>query len=195
VTQTVKRSTGIPGLDLTLDGGFPVGGRIVVYGSPLSGLHLMAKQFWRTESDDTGSYLMLDADVEPGMVDAGRLSTRELAASLEGDRIVVDSLSTLLLRDGMDAAYEFFTQAARSALERQANIMYILYQGLHTPWEEARLMRAADIFIILREELHGNEFERTLAVQKIRGMQVPQRVVPFHMMPKGLELSTTSRVV
>ncbi len=57
------------------------------------------------------------------------------------------------------------------------------------------MMRAADVFIVLRQEIHGNEFERTLAIEKIRGANVPQRVIPYHIIAKGLELSTTSRVV
>jgi len=57
------------------------------------------------------------------------------------------------------------------------------------------MMRAADIFITLRHQVHGNEFERTLAIEKLKGADVPQRVIPYHIIARGLELSTTSRVV
>ncbi len=56
-------------------------------------------------------------------------------------------------------------------------------------------MRAADVFISLRQQVHGNEFERTLAIEKLKGSDVPQRVIPYHIIAEGLELSTTSRVV
>ncbi len=194
MAQTTRRSTGIPGLDLSLDGGFPPGTRIVVYGSPLSGMELMAQQFWRTESE-TGSYLMLDADPKQGMIAARGLSLEEMAEAMQGDRIVVDSLSTLVITSGIDAAVDLLVHGAADVLKRGANVMCLFYRGLHTPLEEIRVMRAADIFITLRQEIHGNEFERTLAIEKIRGMQVPQRVIPYHITAKGLELSTTSRVI
>gem|GEM_PF-4072110 len=38
-----KRSTGIVGFNLLLDGGFPEGSLVMVYGSPLSGVDLAAQ--------------------------------------------------------------------------------------------------------------------------------------------------------
>jgi KaiC/GvpD/RAD55 family RecA-like ATPase len=86
-------------------------------------------------------------------------------------------------------------EETREAIERGATIVYLLYSDLHTPLEEARVMRAADIFITLRHEIHGNEFERTLAIEKLRDGNVPSRVIPYNILAKGIELSTTSRVV
>ena len=37
--------------------------------------------------------------------------------------------------------------------------------------------------------------ERTLAVQKIKDVAAPQRLLPFIITDKGIEASTTSRVV
>ncbi|MDN7026124.1 hypothetical protein FGU65_14755 [Methanoculleus sp. FWC-SCC1] len=194
MTPVKKRSTGIAGLDLALDGGFPVGARIVVSGSVLSGLEHLAHQFWKTE-DETGLYLMLDAEPTQGMYDARELSLKELGAALQGNRIVVDSLSTLIHNYGIDAAAEFLTHTTRDVVDAGGNVLFLLYKGIHTPVEEVCLMRAADVVLLLRQELHGNEFERTLAVEKIRGMQVPSRAVPYNITAKGLELSTTTRVI
>jgi KaiC/GvpD/RAD55 family RecA-like ATPase len=192
--HTKKRSTGIAGLDLALEGGFPSGARIIVFGSPLSGLEMLARQFWQSENE-TGTYLMLDADAGEGMTGAQGLDPDGMADALQGDRIVVDSLSTLIRVWGTEAAYAFFTKGTDESIRRGANTMFLLYAGLHSPLEEARMMRAADIFIILRQEIHGSEFERTLAIEKLKGMNVPQRVIPYHITARGLELSTTSRVV
>ncbi len=194
MTDVKKRSTGIAGLDLTLDGGFPIGTRIIVYGSVLSGLENLARQFWKTD-DDTGLYLMLDAEPAAGMCDARELSLKELAAAMQGDRIVVDSLSTLIHNYGINAAAEFLTRATARLTQQGANVLFLLYKGIHTPIEEVCLMRAADVVIVMRQEVHGNEFERTLAIEKIRGMQVPARAVPYNITSKGIELSTTTRVV
>jgi KaiC/GvpD/RAD55 family RecA-like ATPase len=194
VAQSNKYSTGIPGLDLTLDGGFPSGTRIVIYGAPLSGLEMLAEQFWRSE-EKTGAYLMLDAATKADMEDARGLDPAALVKAMEGTRIVVDSLSTLIEDWGMNAAYELVTTGTQQIIDAGGSILYLLYSGLHNPLEEARMMRAADVFIILRQNIHGNEFERTLAIEKLKGANVPQRVIPYHITAKGLELSTTSRVV
>jgi len=194
VADTSRRSTGIAGLDLALAGGFPPGARIVIFGSPLSGLELLAQQFWRT-GNAPGAYLMLDAVPGEKMTDARGMDPATLAGAMQGERIIVDSLSTLIAAWGIDAATEFVIEGTREAIERGADIVYLLYAGLHTPLEEARMMRAADIFISLRHEIHGSEFERTLAIEKLKGADVPQRVIPYNIVAKGIELSTTSRVV
>jgi KaiC/GvpD/RAD55 family RecA-like ATPase len=194
VAGTTRRSTGIAGLDLALDGGFPPGARIVISGSPLSGLDLMAQQFWQT-GDATGAYLMIDALPGENMTDARGMDAAALAGAMQGERIVVDSLSSLIASWGIDAAVGFVVEETREAIERGATIVYLLYSDLHTPLEEARVMRAADIFITLRHEIHGNEFERTLAIEKLRDGNVPSRVIPYNILAKGIELSTTSRVV
>ena len=191
---TTKRSTGIAGLDLVLNGGFPPGTRIVIAGTPLSGLELLAQQFWKA-GEEAGSYLMLDAVPGEGMIDARGMEPAAMTAAMEGERVIVDSLSTLVAAWGIDTTARFILEDTRELVTAGANIIYLLYTGLHSPSEEARIMRAADVFISLREQVHGNEFERTLAIEKLKGADVPQRVIPYHIIAKGLELSTTSRVV
>lgn len=195
MADTIRRSTGIAGLDLALEGGFLPGSRIIISGSPLSGLELLAQQFWQAEAGGAGAYLMLDAVPAEGMTDAHGMDPAALIGAMQGERIVVDSLSSLIAAWGIDAATKFVLEDTRAIIEEGANVVYLLYTGLHSPIEEARMMRAADIFIILRQQVHGNEFERTLAVEKLKGADVPQRVIPYHIVAKGLELSTTSRVV
>lgn len=194
MTDTKKQPTGIAGLDLTIEGGFPVGTRIIVYGTALSGLELLAQQFWKAGNEEC-RYLMLDAEPTGEMHDGRELSLKELATAMRGERIVVDSLSTLIHNYGIDAAAEFLAHTTKDRLREGSNILFLLYRGIHSPVEETCLMRAADVVIVLRQELHGNEFERTLSVEKIKGMNVPQRAVPYNITAKGLELSTTTRVI
>jgi KaiC/GvpD/RAD55 family RecA-like ATPase len=189
-----RRSTGIGGLDFTLDGGIPFGTTIVAFGSPYSGIELMAKQFWKAEETD-GSYLMLDAAVEDGMKDASSIPLSKLKPLMTGDRIIVDSLSSLVVQNGIDEVTQFIRSDIKEILDRGANIMFIVYRGVHTPVEEMRITRAADVFMELRQDIHGNEVTRTFALYKMKGSAVPDRVVPFIITEKGLELSTTSRVV
>jgi KaiC/GvpD/RAD55 family RecA-like ATPase len=189
-----KRSTGIVGLDLLLDGGYPQGSIIMVYGTPLSGVDIAVQQFWKVEGEE-GTYLMNDGDTEVGMVDATELHPEMYIPQMAGGRIIVDSLSTIVIKYGIDGALKFLHVARDEIRKRGANLMVIVYTDIHTPMEMTRLMRAADIVIELKSESHQNEIERTLAVHKIKDAAAPQRLLPFIITDHGIEASTTSRVV
>jgi KaiC/GvpD/RAD55 family RecA-like ATPase len=189
-----RRSTGVGGLDFNLGGGIPVGTSIVVYGSPYSGIDLMAKQFWQAE-EVPGTYLMLDAIVEDGMIDAHGIPSGDLASRFTGNRVIVDSISSLIARDGIDAAIQLMTTAIKPFLASGGNAMFVMYPDLSSPMDVMRIIRAADVYIVLIQAVHGNEIQRSLAVYKMKGVAVSERVIPFIITEKGLELSTTSRVV
>jgi KaiC/GvpD/RAD55 family RecA-like ATPase len=189
-----KRSTGIVGLNLLLDGGFPEGSIIMVYGTPLAGVDLAAMQFWKVEGEE-GTYLMNDGEVETGMLDAAELHPEMYLPQMIGGRIVVDSLSTIIIRYGIDSALKFLRLARDETRKRGANLMFIVYTNVHSPVEMTRIMRAADLVIELKTEVHQSEIERTLAVHKIRDAAAPQRLLPFIITERGIEASTTSRVV
>jgi len=189
-----KRSTGIAGLDLTMDGGFPFGTAIVVLGSPLAGVDHMARQFWSVDKD-SGSYLMIDGDVETGMSDARGATPEDLLSLSRGDRIVIDSLSSIILRFGFDEGLACMARAKQEICSRKGNVMFVLYSELHQTREEIQILRMADVVLELKEVIFMNEIERQLAVHKVKDMAVPKRLIPFNITEKGIELSTTSRVV
>ncbi|MCX6693973.1 MAG: hypothetical protein NT074_05430 [Methanomicrobiales archaeon] len=194
MSKATMRTTGVPGLDIPLEGGFPHGSIVIVAGSPLAGLDQMARQFWSIEGEQ-GPYLMIDGDVEEGMTDASALSPDAIISLLGGKRVVVDSLSTLIIRFGIDAGCTFLTSVKKHLHETGANALLTFYTEIHQPIEEIRVQRAADIYIELKEVVFMNELERQLAVHKVRGIAVPKRLIPFNLTEKGIELSTTSRVV
>jgi KaiC/GvpD/RAD55 family RecA-like ATPase len=177
-----------------MEGGFPAGSTIVVQGSPLTGIDLLARQFWSADGM-TGTYLMIDSEVEPGMTDARDSPPEALLSLMKGDRVVLDSLSTIITRNGIDAAISLLSSVKKDIAERKANALFILYSDLHTTVEEIRIMRMADVVIELKEIIIMTEIERQLAVHKVRNAQVPKRIIPFNITEKGIELSTTSRVV
>ncbi len=189
-----KRSTGIVGLNLLLDGGFPEGAIIMVYGTPLAGVDLAAMQFWKVEGEE-GTYLMNDGDVETGMVDAGDLHPDMYLPQMIGGRIVIDSLSTIIIKYGIDTALKFLRHSREEMRKRGANLMFVVYTNIHPPVEMTRIMRAADLVIEFKTEVSQSEIERTLAVHKIRDAAAPQRLLPFIITEHGIEASTTSRVV
>ena len=192
--QRRRRSTGIAGLDFQLGGGFPEGTSIVVYGGALTGSDRMARQFWQSDERESW-YFMIDSFVEEGMIDVLGTKPEELIQSMKGERIVVDSLSSIILEEGIDVALRLLTEGVGPLKEAGGNAMFIMYDGLHTRMEETRVMRAADVFITLLEEFHGYTIERKLIINKLLFSDVPSRIYPYNIMDYGLELSTTARVV
>ena len=190
-----KRTTGIVGLNLLLDGGYPEGTLIMIYGTPVAGVDLSAKQFWQAEGGEEGTYLINEGDVEIGMIDVTDLHPEMYIPQMVGGRIVVDSLSTIIIRYGIDEALKFLRITREAMRKRGANLLFIVYTGIHTPMEMTRIMRAADLVIEFKTDIHQAEIERTLAVHKIKDAAAPQRLLPFIITDKGIEASTTSRVV
>ena len=193
--RSKKRTTGIVGLNLLLDGGFPEGTLVMIYGTPVAGVDLAALQFWKAEGGEEGTYFMNDGDVDVGMIDATELHPEMYLPQMAGGRIVVDSLSAIVLKYGIDGALKFLRLAREEMRKRGANLMFVVYTGIHTPMEMTRLMRAADVVIEFKTTIQQAEIERTLAVHKIKDAAAPQRLLPFIITEKGIEASTTSRVV
>jgi KaiC/GvpD/RAD55 family RecA-like ATPase len=190
-----RRTTGIVGLNLLLDGGFPEGTLVMLYGSPVAGVDIAAYQFWKAEDGEEGTYLMNDGDVDVGMIDAAEMHPDLYLTQMAGKRIVVDSLSIIIAKYGIDVALKFLRNAREEIRKRNANLVFVVYTGIHHPMEMTRIMRAADIVIEFDTEVHQADIERTLSVQKIKDSAAPQRLLPFIITERGIEASTTSRVV
>jgi hypothetical protein len=187
-----RRATGMAGLDNVLDGGFPGSTTILILGSPTSGLELMGRQFW--EQEKGGTYLILDAEPEEGMVDARHLPPDRLATMMKGDRVVIDSLSTIVKKYTIEIAIQFMTICSRDTRKRGSNILFLLYRDVHDPMEIARLVRAVDIVLELGEIISGSDTVHIMTIKKNRGQQVPEEGIPYLITAKGLEPSTTRRV-
>jgi KaiC/GvpD/RAD55 family RecA-like ATPase len=190
-----RRTTGIVGLNLLLDGGFPEGTLIMIYGTPLAGVDLAAYQFWKGEEKEEGTYLMNDGDVEVGMIDATDMHPDLYLTQMAGSRIVVDSLTTLIVKYGIEVSLKFLVHTRDMVRKRNANMIFVVYTGIHLPIEMTRIMKAADIVIEFKTEISQSDIMRTLAVQKMKGAATPERLLPFIITDKGIEASTTSRVV
>ena len=190
-----KRTTGIGGLNLLLDGGFPEGTLIMIYGTPLAGVDLAAKQFWQAEGGEEGTFLINEGDIEVGMIDAADLHPDMYVPMMAGGRIVVDSLSTIIIKYGIDESLKFLRKTREEMKKRGANMLFIVYTGIHTPMDMTRIMRASDLVIEYKTDIHQADIERTLAVHKIKDAAAPHRLLPFIITDRGIEASTTSRVV
>lgn len=193
--KSEKRSTGIIGLDFQLGGGIPKGKSTILYGNALSGCDILAEQFWHADDSKKSTYLMIDGLIKEDMTDAEGMNPESLFNAMEGNWIVVDSLSSVIIKYGIDASVSFLEKCMSAIKENEANILFLMYPDIHTPAEEAKIIRHSDIFITLSNTLHGNEIERSLTINKISGADVPKRAYPYNILSGGIELSTTGRVV
>lgn len=188
-----RSSTGINGLDLALEGGFIPGSSILLIGSATSGADRFARQFWSI-SPEKRSFFMIDGYLEEGMIDSRTMSCSDIFKG-GGKGIIVDSLSTLIIKEGIEPVLSGVTSCRQVISDSQDHAFFTLYRGLHDLYNEILLIRLCDVVIELHEEMRGNEVIRALEVKKIAGMQPPGRVLPYIVTEKGIELSTTSRVV
>jgi len=182
------------GLDPLLEGGYPSDSVIIVIGTSLSGIDHIARQFWKVE-EKGGSYLMIDGEVEEGMVEAREMTPDTFPSHYKGKRIVIDSLSSVVLNFGIDEAIRCLLTARKEASREKKTIMFLLYNNIHKPEDENRIFRLADVLLELKVVMFVTEVERQLAVHKLSNSTVPKRLIPFNITDKGIELSTTSRVV
>ena len=190
-----KRSTGISGLDFQLGGGIMKGKSILLCAGPVSGAEIIAEQFFRSSENVESSYIMIDGPVTEGMTDASKMTSEEISDVMSGERIVIDSISSVIMNSGIDSALSIMKKAAAGENSADVNILYLMYNNIHSPYDEIKLIRNSDIVISLNEFMRGNEIERNLTINKIPGIDVPGRVFPYNIKEGGIELSTTARVV
>ncbi|MDK2973738.1 MAG: hypothetical protein PWP08_109 [Methanofollis sp.] len=197
VDRKNRRTTGLVGLDLALEGGFPKGTTIAVIGTATNGLDLFAGQFWRgdAETSEEGCYLMLDAEPSEGMTDLRGVGPERVPDLMHGQKVVIDSLSTVILEYGIEEALRLIGRASAFAAETRANVLFLIYNGIHSTEEEIRLLRAVDGVLDLKQTVDGPEVERRMGIFKMKGLDLPHKLVPYNITAEGLELSTTTRVV
>jgi len=188
-----KRPTGIVGLNILLEGGFPEGSLIMVHGTAVAGVDLAAQHFCHGH-DEVGTYIIPEEMIEAAGPGA-RMNPAMLLAQMGGTRIVVDSLSAILEEYGIDQTLFLLSHMKDEIRRNKANLMFIVYSGVHSPMEMTRIMRVADVVIEFKTQVQQAEIARTLAVQKIKGGAVPRRLLPFIITESGIEASTTQRVV
>ena len=187
-----KRTTGIVGLNILLEGGFPEGTLIMVHGTAVTGVDLAARHFCHGSPDEEGMYFNADEVIE---LENSRMNPAVLLEQMNGTRVAVDSFSTIINRYGIEQSLFLLSHVKETIRENHANLMFVVYSGVHSPMEMTRIMRMADVVIEFKTEVSQAEIQRTLAVQKIKGGAVPQRLLSFIITDNGIEASTTSRVV
>jgi len=167
----------------------------MVHGTAVAGLDLAALQFFEADSHDEGTYLKAEDIINHEKDDKSSIKPEIFLMQMAGNRIVLDSVTSIIERYGIDDALMLLRLLKEDVQKSGANLMFLVFSGIHTPLEMTKLMREADIVIEFRCDSRQSEIERTLAVHKIRNAAAPQRLLPFVITERGIEASTTSRVV
>lgn len=189
-----KRQTGIIGLNILLDGGFPEGTLIMIHGTAVAGVDLAARHFCNGNPEETGTYMVPDDLFENEDAEAV-MNPARLMDLMKGTRVVVDSLSSIIERYGIEQTLFLLTLVKEELRKNNTNLMFIVYTGVHSPMDMTRIMRTADVVIEFSTRVQQTEIARTLTVQKMKGGPVPRRLLSFIITDNGIEASTTSRVV
>ncbi len=183
--------SGIDALDRQLFGGYPAGSVVLLVGSPVSGLELIAKQFCRNDSDAV--YLMMGSETEEGMINGREMDVDECLAACTGTRNVVDSVTTLSDRCGREETLRFL-QIIRQRLRTSGGVLIgTLYPGVLLPLTEALVLRSADIVIECSVIDHANSISRTCVVRKKTG-EVQDQILQYVVKEQGIEMVPTERV-
>ncbi|PTD93847.1 signal transduction protein [archaeon SCG-AAA382B04] len=109
-------------------------------------------------------------------------------------RGVIDSLSDFLEDNPADRVSNVVKLI--SSVNRASNgvTLILMTKGMHEEKIENKMKHHADCVIELNSEKRGNEIERELIIEKIRGMAYPSKVIPYSIIEKGIEVETTERV-
>ena len=67
------------------------------------------------------------------MIDATDLHPEMYIPQMAGGRIVVDSLSTIIIKYGIEEALKFLRLTRGEMKKRGANIIFVVYTGIHAP--------------------------------------------------------------
>ncbi len=167
----------------------------MVYGTAITGVDLAALQFYKAGHEDEGTYLKVDDIINHEKDEKSGIRPEIFLMQLAGTRIVVDSFTSVIERYGINDTLRLLRLLKEDVQKSGADLMFIVFSGIHTPMEMTKLMREADVVIEFRLESSQAELQRTLAVQKISNAMAPSRLLPYIITDKGIEASTTSRVV
>jgi len=127
-------------------------------------------------------------------------SLNQLKMAIEADygkkyRGVIDSLSFFLGNyDVKDVSDAIETMSSIGKMAGGSHLL-LMTRGMHDAATENTMKHLADGVIELFFKERGNELERMLVVRKMRGMLTPNKMMPFTIGPKGIDLEVMTRVL
>lgn len=109
-------------------------------------------------------------------------------------RGIIDSLSDFIGNQGSDRVSNVVKLVSSVNRVSGSITLLLMTKGMHEKKVENKIKHHADCVIELISNKRGNEIERELMIEKIRGMVYPSRVIPYSIGERGIEVETTERV-
>ncbi len=110
-------------------------------------------------------------------------------------RGVIDSLSFFLRSyDVKDISDVIETMSSIGKMAGGSHLL-LMTKGMHDAAMENAMKHIADGVIEVFFKERGSELERLLVVRKMRGMLTPNKMMPFTIGPKGIDLEVMTRVL
>ena len=120
----------------------------MVHGSACAGVDLAAIQFFKGETEEEdGTYLRTEDTINHEKNDSSRMEPDKFLMQMAGNRIVLDSLTSIIDHYGIDDAIRLLRLAKEDVQKSGANMMFLVFAGVHTPMEMTKIMREADVVI------------------------------------------------
>jgi KaiC/GvpD/RAD55 family RecA-like ATPase len=210
--------TGISGLDEFLLGGLP-SNVFLLLGPPGAGIEVFARQIAFTgvmQSGVTYCTVARTADsVREEMTDYGwdilsqektkawkfvnlrqvtSISPLILSEMKQHRRIVVDSLSELLLTHKLEEVIELITAMTAQNMASQELHFLLLTEGMHASQVETSLQHFADGIINFSLSWEAEASSRRIMLKKMRGAMVPIRSLPYIIRRTGFMIETAIRI-
>lgn len=108
-------------------------------------------------------------------------------------RGVIDSISDFLGKHNPNGVSDLVKLVSSVNRASGSVTVMLMTKGMHDEQIENMMKHHSDCVIELASEKRGNEIERELMIEKIRGMVYPSKVIPYEI-KKGIEVETTERV-
>jgi KaiC/GvpD/RAD55 family RecA-like ATPase len=112
----------------------------------------------------------------------------------EGRWIAIDSLSDILLSHDLESAIQLLKIMSSHARKNNGIYFALLTKGMHDLRVETAMLHFADgvIDFIVTQGAHLSE--RKMIIQKMRGMLVPDRTLPFSIEESWITIETAVRI-
>lgn len=210
--------TGISGLDEFLLGGLPSHVFLLI-GPPGSGIEVFARQIVYSGAEQSGvtyctvartadsvreemtaygwDILSLEKAEAWKFLNLGQgtpISPRILSEMKQQRRIVVDSLSELLLTHKLEEVIEMINVMAAQNMESQELHFLLLTEGMHDSKVETSLQHFADGVINFSLSWEAEASSRRIMLKKMRGVIVPIRSLPYIIRKTGFMIETAIRI-
>jgi len=214
MTDSEFISTGIEKLDTLLEGGIPKGFTTLILGAPGSSIEILSKQLATVGStvyfttEETKDEIVETMDrfgwnhKNVDFIDIALKYSQNVLAilsnkskSTNSKKIVINSLDFFLSQYSQDEVMRTIHAAKISNLKNRGALFIIMTRGIHGDLFERKMEGLADCVLELEVLQKGSNFERFLAVKKMRNYAKKIGIARYVIDSDGFVLEMIERIM